>query len=127
MAITVALGPRRLGGLLLVCLGGAAVGIVLQSVGDYQVAKSIWRTAGNPGFGIGYDAGHALSEKGDLLVVISGIAFAAVAGVKRRVSLPVAIGAGALAIIPPPFFWPALGILVIMLVWLSRQPNGPSH
>jgi hypothetical protein len=121
------LGWRKLGGLLLLCLFGAAVGIVLQSLGDYQVAKSIWRTAGNPGFGVGYDEGHALSEKGDLLVVISGLAFAAVAGATRKVSVAMAIGAAALAIIPPPFFWPAVGILVLMLVRLLQRSDGPSH
>jgi hypothetical protein len=121
IVVAAVLGWRKIGGLLLLCLLGASVGIVLQSLGDYQVAKSIWRTPGNPGFGDGYEAGHSLSGTGDLIVAIFGLAFAVVAGVTRRVSVPLAIGAGGLAIIPPPFFWPALGILVMMLVWLQQR------
>ena len=37
--------------LLLLSLAVIAVGIVYQLIGNYQVAESIWRTPGNPGFG----------------------------------------------------------------------------
>ena len=90
-------------------------GIVMQVLGDYQVAESIWRTTGNPEFGVGYSDGHDRSELGDMLVLAGGLAFALVAGVSRWVPLWLAVVAAMMVVIPPPFFWPAAGVLVLML------------
>lgn len=101
--------------LLLVCLAVAAVGIAFQVIGDWGVAQSIWRTTGDPGFGVGYEEGHATSGLGDLLAVIGGLGFAIVGGFTRRLRIWVAVAAAVLTILPPPFFWPAVGILGAML------------
>ncbi|HUR84214.1 MAG TPA: hypothetical protein VMY78_02625 [Solirubrobacteraceae bacterium] len=62
-----------------------ASGIVVQVIGDAQVAESIWRTPGNPKRGAGYESGHETSELGDLLAFAGGLAFAIAAGIARRV------------------------------------------
>jgi hypothetical protein len=118
------LGRRTMGVLLLACGAVAVVGIVVQVVGDLQVAQSIWRTSGNPGFGSGYAQGHERSEVGDLLVAIGGFATAIEAGVRRWVSVPLAIAAAVLVAIPPPYFWPAAGILLLLLYRLTSCGEG---
>lgn len=117
--LTTLLGWRKLGILLIISFAAVAVGIVVQVIGDYRVADSIWRKVGDPGYGIGYASGHDMSELGDLIVTISGFAFAVIAGVTRRVSVFVAVIAAVMAIIPPPFFWPAAGVLVLVLYRLT--------
>ena len=104
-------------------LAGAtiAVGVVLQAAGDFQVANSIWRTSGDPGFGAGYDEGHDRSALGDLIVLGGGLAFVVVAAVGRRVSILLAVAAAVLMVIPPPFFWPAVGVMMLMLYWLTIE------
>lgn len=79
------LGWSRLRLVILIALAVIAIGIVFQVLGDYQVAHSIWRTSGNPGFGNGYVAGHDRSGFGDLPVLVGGLAFAVTAGVRRLV------------------------------------------
>lgn len=114
------LGWRTLGWLLMISFAVVAAGVVVQVIGDYKVAASIWRTTGDPGFGIiGYAEGHNLSELGDLLVTIGGFAFAVIAGVTRRVPAMLAVVAAVMVIIPPPFFWPAAGVLVLVLYGLT--------
>jgi hypothetical protein len=113
------LGWRAFSVLLGVALGIIAVGIVYKVVGNYQVAESIWRTTGNPGFGEGYNQGHERAETGDLLVMAGGAAFALVAGLTRRVSIKVALLALVMVVIPPPFVWPAAGVLMMMLYSLA--------
>lgn len=109
------LGWRTLRPVLLVTFGIVAIGIVYQVIGDHQVASSIWRTSGNPEFGVGYDEGHETSGFGDLLVLAGGFLFAVVAGLGRRVSARVALAAVVMVVIPPPFLWPAAGVLVLVL------------
>ena len=79
------LGWSRLRLVILIALAVIAIGIVFQVLGDYQVAHSIWRTSGNPGFGNGYVAGHDRSGFVDLLVLVGGLAFAVTADVGRLV------------------------------------------
>jgi hypothetical protein len=129
LVLVTMLGPRTLGVPLLIAFAVVATGIVLQAIGDYQVADSIWRTPGDPGFGIGYAEGHARSEFGDLLVIVGGLAFAVLAGMTRRVPALLALVAAMMVIIPPPFFWPAAGVLVLVLYGLtsaSRFDRAPS-
>ena len=84
-ALSVVLGWSRLRLVMLIAFAVIAIGIVFQVLGDYQVAHSIWRTSGNPGFGNGYVAGHDRSGFGDLLVLVGGLAFAVTADVGRLV------------------------------------------
>lgn len=106
---------------LLFSLAIVLVGIAVQVVGDVAVARSIWRTTGDPGFGAGYASGHDTSGLGDLVVVLGGLGFAIVGGVTRRMRARVAVPAGLLTIVPPPFLWPAVGLLAAMLhAFLTR-------
>jgi hypothetical protein len=109
------LGWRTLSAPLVVALGVIGVAITLQVVGDAQVASAIWRTTGDPGFGDGYESGHDASGFGDLLVVLGGWGFTITAGISRRAPPWLVAGAMALAIVPPPFLWPAAGVLVLVL------------
>jgi drug/metabolite transporter (DMT)-like permease len=117
------LGRRRWSPLLMAAGTAIAAGVVLQALGDFEVADSIWRTTGDPGFGAGYDEGHDRSALGDLIVLGGGLAFVVVAAVARRVSIPLAVAAAVLMVIPPPFFWPAVGVMVLMLHWLTIAPR----
>ena len=128
LILVVMLGWSRLRLLLLIALAVIAVGIVVQVLGDFQVAHSIWRTSGNPGFGNGYVEGHDRGF-GDLLVLAGGLAFAVTAGVRRSVPLWLAILGAVMSVIPPPFLWPAAGALVLVLYgltssvgWADRRP-----
>jgi hypothetical protein len=115
-------GWRTLRILLLIAFAVVATGIVFQVIGDYQVADSIWRTTGNPGFGPGYADGHDRSEFGDVLVLLGGLVFAVVAGVTRRAPVLLAVVAGVMVIIAPPLhlargrrpragvLWPDVGV-----------------
>lgn len=109
------LGWRRFSIMMLVSFLVIGVGIVLQVRGDLQIANSIWRRSGDPGFGDGYTAGHDLSALGDLLVIGGGLAFAFTVGLGRRVSAMLAMVAAVMVVIPPPFFWPAAGVLMLLL------------
>ncbi|MDH5199134.1 MAG: hypothetical protein OEY20_17970 [Gemmatimonadota bacterium] len=111
---------RRLSPWLLAAFAIIAVGIGLQAAGDYQVADSIWGTVGDPGFGPGYDKGHDRSAFGDLFVLGGGLVFAIIAGATRRAPARVAVSAAILAVIPPPFLWPAAGVM-LLLYWLTRS------
>ena len=113
------LGWRKLGIPLLIPFAIVAVGIVYQVVGDYQVADSIWRTSGDPGSGIGYVGGHDTSAFGDLIVLAGGFAFAVIAGATRRVQAKFAVIGVVMLIIPPPFFWPATGVLMLVVLGLT--------
>lgn len=77
------LGWRTLRPVLLIVFVVVAVGIVFQVVGDFRVAKSIWRTEGDPGFGPGYVEGHDISGLGDMVVVFGGLAWAVLVGATR--------------------------------------------
>lgn len=109
------LGWQKLGVLLWIACAVIAIGIVNQVIGDYQVAHSIWRTSDDPGFGSGYVSGHDKGESGVLLVIIGGLAFAIIAGMKRKVSIKFAVLAVVMVFIPPPFFWPAAGVLMLVV------------
>jgi hypothetical protein len=121
VALALMLGRRRLSVLLVISLAVIVVGIAYQVIGNYQVAESIWRTPGNPGFGHDYNQGHDRAGTGDLLVVFGGAAFAFIAGLTRPVPLKVAGLAVLMVIIPPPFIWPAAGVLMLMLYGLTAQ------
>lgn len=139
VVLTAVLGARTWRGqrrpaavLLLLALGVIAVGIVYEIVGNYQVAQSIWRTSGNPGFGDGYVEGHYRAETGDLLVVVGGVVFAFTVGLARRVPLAIAGMALVMVVIPPPWIWPAAGVLMLLLYGLTvnadrnRSPVRPA-
>lgn len=119
------LGWRTLRLMPLISFSVLACGILIQVLGDYQVAQSIWGTTGDPGFGVGYEKGHQLTGLGDLFVVGGGITYAILAGVTRRVPAWTAMVAAALAIIPPPFLWPAAGVLMLLLFDERRTPSLP--
>ena len=119
LVLVTMLGWRTLRVLLLISFAVIVTGIVFQVLGDYQVADSIWRKPGDPSYGAGYVEGHDRSEFGDLLVMIGALAFAVVAGVTRRVRPRLALIALPMVIIPPPFFWPAAGVLVLVLYGLT--------
>jgi hypothetical protein len=114
------LGWRTLSVLLWVSLAVIAVGIVYETIGNLQVADSIWGTRGNPGFGHGYTQGHERAETGDRLVLVGGAAFAFVAGLTRRVPLKVG-GLALLMGIIPPWLWPATGVLMLLLYGLTSE------
>ncbi len=140
------LGSRALSGALLVALLVITVGIAYQVIGNFQVADSIWGTRGDPGSpaqltpeevqrfrdgGVGpptvanvrddYNQGHDRAGTGDLLVIAGGVAFAVIAGFGRRVPLKVAGLALAMVVIPPPFVWPAAGVLMLLLYGLTSK------
>jgi hypothetical protein len=121
LVLVTMLGWRTLSALLLISFAVVESGIALQVIGDYQVADSIWRTSGNPGFGDGYTEGHDRSELGDLLVSVGGLAFAITAGIAQRVPGTLAVVAGVMVIIPPPWVWPAAGVLVLILYGLTSE------
>jgi hypothetical protein len=102
-------------------LGIIAVGIVYEVIGNHQVAESIWRTSGDPGFGDGYDQGHDRAATGDLLVVVGGATFAFIIGIARRVPLTIAGLGLVMVVIPPPFVWPAAGVLMLLLYGLTSE------
>ena len=125
LVLVTMLGWRKLSVLLLISFAVIECGIVFQVIGDYQVADSIWRTSGNPGFGEGYTEGHHKSGLGDLLVVGGGLAFAITAGIARLVPVQLAVVAAVMVIIPPPFLWPAVGALVLILYGLTSDSHLP--
>ncbi|MEP7114831.1 MAG: hypothetical protein ABI862_16300 [Ilumatobacteraceae bacterium] len=127
LALVTLLGWPKLRPVLLIAFAVIATGIVFQVLGDYQVAHSIWRTTGNPGSGIGYAAGHDRSESGDLLVLAGGLVFAAAAGFTRRVPAWLAVVGAVTMIIPPPFLWPAVGTLVLVLYGLTSASGWADH
>lgn len=115
------LGWQKLGVLLWISIAVIVIGIVYQVIGDYQVADSIWRTTDDPGFGVGYADGHSTTEFGDLLVLIGGFAFAVIAGITGRVRARYAVIAVVMIFIPPPFFWPAAGVLMLVVHSLTSS------
>jgi hypothetical protein len=121
LALVTMLGWRSLRVLLLIAFAVAAVGIVIQTIGDAQVAHSIWATTGDPGYGPGYAQGQDRGGLGDLLVLGGGLAWAVIVGVTRRAPPWLAVVAAVLVVIPPPFFWPAMGILIVVLVGLTSS------
>ena len=113
------LGWQKLGVLLWISCAIIAFGIINQVIGDYQVAHSIWRTTGNLGYGNGYADGHSTAEFGDLFVLIGGFAFAVIAGMERKVRVKFAVLAVVMVIFPPPFLWPAAGVLMLVVHGLT--------
>lgn len=105
------------------------VGLVVEVIGNLRVAQSIWRTpygdeqVNRIGSQFnGYDSGHDLQSKGDLVVLVGGVAFAIILGATKRVGEYVMIAGILLSIIPPPFIIPACGV-VFLLAWLLRPSS----
>jgi hypothetical protein len=121
------LGWRTLSAPLVVALVVCGGGIALQAFGDAQVASAIWRTTGDPGVGRGYESGHDASNFGDLIVVLGGFGFAIIAGMSRRVRPWLAAGAVVLTILPPPFLWPAAGVLFLVLHAITSGSGFARH
>jgi hypothetical protein len=129
-----ALAWRRLGQRLALLLAALAlavvtVGLVIEVVGNLRVAHSIWRTpygdqeVDRIGAMLnGYNSGHDLQSKGDLVVLVGGVAFAVVLGASKRVGEYVMVAGILLSIIPPPFIIPACGV-VFLLAWLLRPSS----
>ena len=129
-----ALAWPRLGQGLMGLLAGLAlaivvIGLIVEIVGNLRVSHAIWQTPYGdnsvdayastlPGYN-SYNSGHALQEKGDLLVLVGGIAFALVLAGFRRVGSGALIAGVILSIIPPPFIIPAFGV-AFLLAWLLR-------
>jgi hypothetical protein len=92
-----ALAWRRLGQrlallLAVVALAVVTVGLLVEVIGNLRVAQSIWRTpygdeqVNRIGSQFnGYDSGHDLQSKGDLVVLVGGVAFAIILGATKRV------------------------------------------
>ena len=117
LALVVALAAllgRRIPAVLGLCILAAVIGIAMQATGDWRAADALWRTTGEPS-GAASEAAHELASQGDLLVVLAGAAFAIGAGVLRRTSPLIAVGALVLVVVPPPFLWPAAGVLFVLL------------
>lgn len=119
------LGRRQFPPSLVIVLVAVLSGIVLQVLGDARVADAMWRTTGEP-FNAASDAGHDLSGLGDLVVVLAGLGFAIGAGVTRQVRPALAVLAGVLVIVPPPFFWPAAGVGFVLLHALTTGRSLPT-
>jgi hypothetical protein len=129
-----ALAWRRLGQrlallLAVVALAVVTVGLVVEVIGNLRVAQSIWRTpygdeqVNRIGSQFnGYNSGHDLQSKGDLVVLVGGVAFAVILGATKRVGEYVMIAGILLSIIPPPFIIPACGV-VFLLAWLLRPSS----
>lgn len=126
VALMAAVGWRDFRWLPLLAFVAVAIGVVLQAVGDFEVAVSIWATTGDPGFGAQYDGGHDRAALGDLVVLAGGLAFAVVAGVTHWAPRRVAVLAAVLALIPPPFLWPGVGVLALLLYVLVVQGRSSS-
>jgi hypothetical protein len=117
---------RHLGHLVVKLFAAAAlatvmVGLVLESVGNLRVARSIWRTpygdeeVGRVGSSFsGFDSGHDLAATGDLVVVLGGLAFVLILGFSRRVRLAGALAGFVFTFIPPPFIIPACGVVFLL-------------
>ena len=119
LVLVTMIGWPKLRLVMLVTFTVIATGIVFQMIGDYQVAHSIWRATGNPGFGRGYTEVHDRAGFGDLLVLAGGLGFAAAAGFTRRVPPRLAAVGAVTMIIPPPFLRPAVGNLILVLYGLT--------
>jgi hypothetical protein len=115
--------------LIAVALAIVVIGLIVEIVGNMRVSHAIWQTpygddsveayaSGLPG----YDSGHTLTGIGDLLVLVGGLAFAAVLGMSQRVEPGAAVGGAVLSIIPPPFIIPAFG-MTFLLAWLIRPTS----
>ena len=121
LTVLALLGWRRLPAPLVVALVVTGAGIAVQVFGDALVASATWRTTGDPhttgdaGVGSGYASGHDATGLGDLLVVLGSFGFVIAAGIGRRVRVWLAAGAAVLTIVPPPFLWPAAGVLLLLL------------
>ena len=115
LTVLALLGWRTLSAPLVAALLVVGAGIALQAFGDAQVAGAIWRTTGNPSDADGYKAGHDASDFGDLLVLLGSVGFVLTAGISRRVRPWLAVCAAMLTIVPPPFLWPAVGVLLLVL------------
>jgi hypothetical protein len=125
---------RRLGQRLVKMLAAAAlaiviIGLIIEVIGNMRVAHTIWQTpygddsAGAYASGLnGYDSGHTLEGDGDQIVLVGGVAFAAVLGFSRRVGPGAALAGGVLSFIPPPFIIPAFGVM-FLLAWLLRPTS----
>ncbi|MDQ3292837.1 MAG: hypothetical protein M3527_00070 [Actinomycetota bacterium] len=114
VAVTAMLGMRRLPRSLVVGLLITCAGIALQALGDVRIVDAMWRTTGDPASAAS-SAGHDLAGLGDLVVLVGGFVFALVAGLTRRVRPAFAVLAAVMVIIPPPFLWPAAGVLLVLL------------
>ena len=129
-----ALAWPRLGQGLTRLLAAAAlaivvIGLIVEVVGNLRASHVIWQTPYGdnsvdayastlPGYS-SYNSGHALQGKGDLLVVVGGIAFVIVLAAFRRVGSGALIAGVILSIIPPPFIIPAFGV-AFLLAWVLR-------
>ena len=121
LVLVTLLGWRTLPVALLLAFAVMGAGIVLQVTGDVQVADAIWRTSGDPETGAGYERGHDNSAFGDLIVVLGGLVFVLAAGIARRVPIKLVVAGALLMIFPPPFFWPAVGVLVLLMYGLTSE------
>jgi hypothetical protein len=127
LAIGTALVFRGLPWHALASIAIVFVGLTLEGVGNVRVANSMWATSYNdeeagsigPSFP-GYEWGHAVAERGDVLVMLGGLALALSLGLSHRVSKAAACTCGLLALFPP-WIYPALGSLVL-LIWIYARP-----
>jgi hypothetical protein len=123
MLIATAMVARRLPWFAWVSVAVVFAGLALEVVGNVRVANAIWRTsfgdeeAGEVGPTYpGFESGHEIAEAGDLLVVLGGLALALCLGLSQHVSKAAAWTGGVLSLFPP-WMYPALGTLVL-LIWL---------
>jgi hypothetical protein len=115
LTVLALLGWRTLTAPLVAALVVIGLGIALQVFGDAQVAGARWRPTGDPSDADGYQTGHDLSGLGDVLVLLGSVGFVLTAGISRRVRPWLAVCAAVLNIVPPPFLWPAVGVLLLVL------------
>ena len=61
------------------------------------------------------------------MVVLGSLAFAVTAAALHRIRWRTAAVLSALCIIPPPFFWPAFGVLALTVYRLARPIPQPAE
>jgi hypothetical protein len=127
--VALLLAGRRLDGRSRRIAALIPIGLALEIVGNWRVARSIWATPyGDDEVSAvgdqyeGFEAGHTLAGYGDLVLLVVGIAFAISLGLTHRVPGGIAVAGGALAVIPPPFVIPAVGV-VFLLVYVYVFPE----
>jgi hypothetical protein len=140
VVIAAGLVRRRLSRLAIGAVSVTLIGLVLEAVGNWRAARSLWATGFDDEVAAmvgpaheGYEWGHTVAGWGDAAVVIGGLLLAVSLRLSRHVGLGVALACGVLAFFPP-WIYPAMGVL-LGLAWLHarrrHQPSagrsGPAH
>ena len=112
-----------------VALAAIEVGLVVGVLGNVRVARSLWATsyddveAATVGpTRAGYEWGHDVVDRGDLLVVAGALGLAASLALSHRIGPVMGATWGVLAFFPP-FIYPALSALVLLASLFALGPE----